>query len=126
MRKLAIPVLLVLVAVIWAVQARAQSAVPVTLVKAGRLLDPRSGNVLAPAVVLIEGSKIKEIGVPAKVQAPSGAKIVDLGKAPLLPRLIHRHTPLLPPILISPEQALPPHENPLFAPADLIAIVASP
>ena len=126
MRKLAIPVLLVLVAVIWAVQARAQSAVPVTLVKAGRLLDPRSGNVLAPAVVLIEGSKIKEIGVPAKVQAPSGAKIVDLGKATLLPGLIDSHTHLFLDIVIPPEEELKRHENPFFAPADLMAIVESP
>ncbi|HKD02118.1 MAG TPA: amidohydrolase family protein [Terriglobales bacterium] len=107
-------------------QARAQSAVPVTLVKAGRLLDPRSGNVLAPAVVLIEGSKIKEIGVPAKVQAPSGAKIVDLGKATLLPGLIDSHTHLFLDIVIPPEEELKRHENPFFAPADLMAIVESP
>ncbi len=47
----------------------AQSPGVVTLVKAGRLLDPRTGNVLAPAAVLIENGKIKEIGPPTKVQA---------------------------------------------------------
>jgi imidazolonepropionase-like amidohydrolase len=126
MRKLAISVPLLLVAVIWALQARAQSAVPVILVKAGRLLDPRSGNALAPAVVLIEGTKIKEIGAPAKVQAPSGAKIVDLGNAALLPGLIDSHTHLFLDIVIPPEEELKRHENPFFAPADLLAIVESP
>jgi imidazolonepropionase-like amidohydrolase len=126
MRKLAISSLSVLVAVSWAVQARAQSAVPVTLVKAGRLLDPRNGNLLAPAAVLIEGGKIKEIGAPAKVQAPSGAKIVDLGTATLLPGLIDSHTHLFLNIVIPPEEELKRHENPLFGPADLMAIVESP
>ena len=32
----------------------AQISVPVTLVKASRLLDPRTGHVLSPATVLIE------------------------------------------------------------------------
>jgi hypothetical protein len=33
----------------------AQSPAQVTLVKTGRLLDPKTGNVLAPAAVLVEG-----------------------------------------------------------------------
>src|SRR6202790_4752863 len=56
-----------------------------------RLLDPRTGNVLSPAAVLIENAKIKEVGAPTKVQAPSGAKVVDLGSATLLPGLITGH-----------------------------------
>jgi len=43
-------------------QLAAQTSPSVTLVKAGRLLDPRAGNVLSPAAVLIEGGKIKEVG----------------------------------------------------------------
>ena len=38
-------------------QLAAQSVPQVTLVKASRLLDPRTGNVLAPAAVLIEESQ---------------------------------------------------------------------
>jgi imidazolonepropionase-like amidohydrolase len=49
-------------AVVSAVQTPAQSAVRVTLIKAGRLLDPCTGNVLAPAALLIEGDKIKQVG----------------------------------------------------------------
>jgi imidazolonepropionase-like amidohydrolase len=76
-------------------QRVAQSPAPVTLVKAARLLDPRTGNVLSPAAVLIENAKIKEVGAPTKVQAPSGAKVVDLGSATLLPGLITGHAHLL-------------------------------
>jgi hypothetical protein len=42
-----------------AAQLVAQTSNPATLIKAGRLLDPRSGNVLSPAAVLIENAKIK-------------------------------------------------------------------
>ena len=41
----------------------------VTLVKAGRLLDPRTGNVLSPAAVLIENGKIKEVGHALRAHA---------------------------------------------------------
>jgi imidazolonepropionase-like amidohydrolase len=105
-------------------QLAAQSAAPVTLVKAAHLLDPRTGNVLAPAAVLIEDGKIKQVG--AQVSAPSGAKIVDLGSATLLPGLIDSHTHLLLSVVIPPEEERKRHENPFFGPADLLAIVESP
>jgi hypothetical protein len=69
-------------------QVAAQSPASVTLVKAGRLLDPRTGNVLSPAAVLIENGKIKEVGSPSQLQAhaPSGVKTIDLGRSrPLHP-----------------------------------------
>src|SRR6266513_355859 len=71
-------------------QLAAQSSSPTTLVKAGRLLDPRSGNVLSPAAVLIENGKIKEVGPPSQVAArvPNGVKTIDLGSATLLPGLL--------------------------------------
>ena len=61
-------------------QLAAQSPASVTLVKAGRLLDPKTGNVLSPAAVLIENGKIKEVGPPAQVQAhaPASVKTIDL------------------------------------------------
>ena len=40
----------------------AESLPAVTLVKAARLLDPKTGNVLSPAAILIENGKIKEVG----------------------------------------------------------------
>jgi len=60
MRKMATSFALMFIALISA-QLSAQSAASVTLVKAGRLLDPRTGNVLTPASVLIEGNKVKQV-----------------------------------------------------------------
>ena len=97
-----------------------------TLIKAGRLLDPRSGNVLSPAAVLIENGKIKEVGAPAKVQAPSGTKVIDLGNATLLPGLIDSHTHLLVDPVTPAEAERARHYNGSFLPGLLLAIVESP
>lgn len=101
----------------------AQSSVA-TLVKAAHLLDPHTGSVLSPAAVLIEDGKIKQVG--AQIRAPNSAKIIDLGSATLLPGLIDSHSHLLLNIVIPPEEERKRHLNPLFAPADLLAIVESP
>jgi imidazolonepropionase-like amidohydrolase len=109
-------------------QLAAQSAAPVTLVKASRLLDPRIGNVLSPAAVLIERGKIKEVGAPAQVQAhfPAGAKTIDLGSATLLPGLIDSHTHLLVDPIVPAEAERSRRYNGDFVPGLLLAIVESP
>jgi imidazolonepropionase-like amidohydrolase len=104
----------------------AQPAAPLTLVKAGRLLDPRTGNVLAPAAVLIEGDKIKQVGSSAQIDVPAGAKIIDLGGATLLPGLIDGHTHLFLNVIVPPEAEQDRHFNGLFAPDLLLAVVESP
>src|SRR5215813_9168369 len=128
MRRIVTASFLALVAATSSVQLRAQSAIPVTLIKAGRLLDPRSGNVLSPAAVLIEGDKIKEVGPPAQVQAhaSSDAKTIDLGGATLLPGLIDSHTHLFLDIISPPQIEIDRHSNGFFAPGMLLAIVESP
>ena len=109
-------------------QLAAQSPALVTLVKAGRLLDPRTGNILSPAAVLIEGGKIKEVGAPAQVQAhvPAGARIIDLGIATLLPGLIDSHTHLLVDPVLPAEVERARRYNGSFVPDLLLAIVESP
>jgi len=66
MRKIATSLALVFGALV-SVQLGAQSAPSVTLVKADRLLDPRTGNVLTPAFVLIEGDKVKQVGSSSQI-----------------------------------------------------------
>ena len=53
-------------------QLAAQSSPSITVVKASQLLNPRTGNVLAPAAVLIEGDKIKQVGSPSQLSARAG------------------------------------------------------
>src|SRR5258706_5313468 len=109
-------------------QIVAQSPAPVTLVKAGHLLDPRTGNVISPAAVLIENGKIKEVGQPSRVQAnaPSGVKTIDLGSATLLPGLIDSHTHLLVDPVLPAEVERARRFNGSFVPDLLLAIVESP
>ncbi len=106
----------------------AQSASVVTVVKAGRLLDPRSGTILSPAAVLIESDRIREVGAPKVVQAhaPGDARLLDLGAATLLPGLVDSHTHLLLDVVVPPEAESRRHYNGTFAPGLLLAITMSP
>ena len=115
----------VFAALVSTAQLGAQS-VPVTLIKAGRLLDPRTGNVLSPAAVLIEGGRIKEVGAPTKVLTPTGTKIIDLGNATLLPGLIDSHTHLLLDVVLPAEAERARRLNGTFVPDLLLAIAESP
>jgi imidazolonepropionase-like amidohydrolase len=117
---------LLIVALTPTAQLGAQSTAPVTLVKAGRLLDPRTGYVLTPAAVLIDGDKIKQVGSSSQIGVPAGAKVIDLGTATLLPGLIDGHTHLFLDIVVPPEAEMERHLNGLFAPGMLLAVVESP
>lgn len=66
------------------------------LVKAGRLLDVRTGRTQLRAALLIIGERIREIGPEALVaaHAPPGTPIIDLGDFTVLPGLIDAHTHL--------------------------------
>ena len=125
-RKRAARFVTVLLALVTALPLAAQSPAPITLIKANRLLDPRTGNVLTPAAVLIEGNKIKQVGPPSQLKAPNGAKVIDLGSATLLPGLIDSHTHLFLDIIVPPELEQQRHANGLFAPGMLLAIIESP
>lgn len=98
-----LPVVLLLLTSLAVAQA-ARPAPRTTLLKAGRLLDVRSGNYLANQGVLIENDKIKEVGPLAEVQshAPRNAAVIDLSHATVLPGLIDCHAHLL--------DAMPPVE----------------
>ncbi len=79
----------------WGTTATAGTGGPV-LVKAGQLLDVRTGILHAKQALLIENERIKEVGPEAQIlaHAPSGAQLIDLGGYTVLPGFIDAHTHL--------------------------------
>jgi imidazolonepropionase-like amidohydrolase len=67
------------------------------LIKAGRVLDVKSGTYLLNQGILTEGERIKEVGPWDQVQshAPKEAVRIDLSHATLLPGLIDCHAHLV-------------------------------
>src|SRR5574338_1296045 len=72
------------------IPATAQTAVPIIVVKAGRLIDPETATVTTNQIILIEGERIKAVG--ANVAIPTGATVIDLSKLTVLPGLVDAHT----------------------------------
>jgi imidazolonepropionase-like amidohydrolase len=68
----------------------ATRSLPITVVKAGRLLDPETGTAAANQVIIIEGEKIKSVG--PNLAIPAGATVIDLSKLTVLPGLVDAHT----------------------------------
>ena len=62
------------------------------ILHAARLLEVDTGRVIAPAEILIDGERIAAVG--SSVAHPSGATLIDLGDATLLPGLIDVHVHL--------------------------------
>lgn len=72
-------------------QVREQPIAPrPVVIRAARLLDVRSGDVIDNAVVIVEGERVKAVG--QHVAVPAGARVYDLGNVTLLPGLIDCHT----------------------------------
>jgi imidazolonepropionase-like amidohydrolase len=69
----------------------------VVLIKAGRLIDARSGRVIENQGILVEGERIKTVGPLALVEksAPASARVVDLSRATVMPGLADCHTHIL-------------------------------
>jgi len=68
------------------------AAAQVTVVRAGRLVDPDSGTVLTDQKILIVGNKIAAVG--KELHIPGNAKWIDLSDKTVLPGLIDCHTHL--------------------------------
>jgi len=61
-------------------------------VRAGRMLDVRSGELRSNVIILIRSDRIVAVG--ENLRLPSDAQVIDLGQATVLPGLIDMHTHL--------------------------------
>jgi imidazolonepropionase-like amidohydrolase len=59
---------------------------------AARLLDVKTGRMLKPGEILVQGERITEVGTTVK--RPAGTAVIDLGDRTLLPGLIDAHVHL--------------------------------
>jgi imidazolonepropionase-like amidohydrolase len=67
-------------------------AAGVLAVRAGRLFDSKTGRMLTKQVVLVDGDRITDVAAEGQIKIPSGARIIDLSQATVLPGLIDAHT----------------------------------
>ncbi|MCX6551221.1 MAG: hypothetical protein NTY02_09500, partial [Acidobacteria bacterium] len=71
-------------------QTPASAPLPITVVKAGRVIDPETGTAAVNQVIVIEGERFKAIG--ANLPVPPGATVIDLSRMTVLPGLVDAHT----------------------------------
>jgi imidazolonepropionase-like amidohydrolase len=85
-RMTKIAVLLVATLCVSAVSAQ------MTVIKAGRLVQPETGTVASNQLIVIRDNKIEKVGTDIAI--PAGAHIIDLSNMTVLPGLIDCHTHL--------------------------------
>ena len=91
LRRVFVPASLLLLGLL--ATAAAQNAPPQPIVlHAARLLDIKTGRIVKPGEVLVQGERIVEAGT--SVKHPAGAEVIDLGDRTLLPGLIDAHVHL--------------------------------
>jgi imidazolonepropionase-like amidohydrolase len=85
-------VLYVLALILFSVLASQAQQSPVTVIRAGKLIDVDAGRALSNQSIVIRNGKIEAIG--ENISIPAGATIIDLSKMTVLPGLIDCHTHL--------------------------------
>ncbi len=64
----------------------------VIAIRAGRLFDSKTGQMLTRQVVILSGERITEVGPQGQVKIPAEAQVFDFSQATVLPGLIDAHT----------------------------------
>jgi len=61
-------------------------------VRAGRMFNSKTGQMLTNQVVLLNGDRITDVGPESQIRIPAGMRVIDLSQATVLPGLIDAHT----------------------------------
>jgi len=73
-------------------QEKAPALQPVTVIRAGTLIDGKSDTPRRDQVIVIRGNRIDSVSDAASAKIPAGATVIDLSRATVLPGLIDSHT----------------------------------
>ena len=65
---------------------------PRVAIRAGRMFDSVTGQMLTKQVIIVTGERIAEVGPEGKVTIPAGTRVIDLSNATVLPGFIDTHT----------------------------------
>jgi imidazolonepropionase-like amidohydrolase len=82
-------------------QPAARTTAPI-VIRAARLIDGTGAAPIQNAVVVVQGDSIVAVGRSGSVRVPSGARMIDLGDATLLPGFIDAHTHIIGRVLGDP------------------------
>src|SRR3982751_446234 len=106
----AVAMLLLLTAAAVSVSAQTASIRPeapigkgIVVIKAARLIDGTGKTEITNAVLVVTDDRVTAVGQAGQIKVPSGAKVIDLGDATLLPGFIDAHTHVIGRILGDPE-----------------------
>jgi imidazolonepropionase-like amidohydrolase len=73
-------------------QPAPQASPHAIVLHAARLLEVDTGKILSPGEILVEGNRIRAVGV--SVAHPAGGRVINLGNTTLLPGMIDAHVHL--------------------------------
>ena len=79
---------------LWGLAAFGQSSAtpPVSVIRAGTLIDGKSDKPRRDQVIVVRGNRIESVSDAANAKIPAGATVIDLSKETVLPGLIDSHT----------------------------------